>query len=162
MLPFHPKDGYLPYDFEDRFNLLDKEYKLLAVRLTNSYTSIFNTDAKEMAHKILFDELVSKEKKLPIMVSIQNVYNLVNRVFDIANSEVSLRENCGLLAYSPLAGGRLSGKYLNEQNSSRRNGKMEKKADSLNYESIRRPKVNSESWMQDSVTTRWICLKNMA
>ena len=59
---------------------------------------------------------VAKEKNLPIMVSIQNVYNLVNRVFDIANSEVSLRENCGLLAYSPLAGGRLSGKYLNDQN----------------------------------------------
>ena len=59
---------------------------------------------------------VAKEKKLPIMVSIQNVYNLVNRVFDIANSEVSLRENCGLLAYSPLAGGRLSGKYLHDQN----------------------------------------------
>ena len=46
------------------------------------------------------------------MMSIQNVYSLVNRVFDIANSEVSIRENCGLLAYSPLAGGRLSGKYL--------------------------------------------------
>ncbi len=59
---------------------------------------------------------VAKEKNLPVMVSIQNVYNLVNRVFDIANSEVSLRENCGLLAYSPLAGGRLSGKYLNDQN----------------------------------------------
>ena len=59
---------------------------------------------------------ISKEKNLPFMVSIQNVYNLVNRVFDIANSEVSIRENCGLLAYSPLAGGRLSGKYLNGQN----------------------------------------------
>ena len=46
------------------------------------------------------------------MVSIQNVYNLVNRVFDVANSEVSIREQCGLLAYSPLAGGRLSGKYI--------------------------------------------------
>tara|TARA_B100000575_G_scaffold294644_1_gene312598 strand:+ start:14289 stop:15341 length:1053 start_codon:yes stop_codon:yes gene_type:complete len=54
----------------------------------------------------------SKEKNLPRMVSIQNVYSLVNRVFDIANSEVSIRENCGLLAYSPLAGGRLSGKYI--------------------------------------------------
>ena len=54
----------------------------------------------------------SKETKLPRMVSIQNVYSLVNRVFDIANSEVSIREKCGLLAYSPLAGGRLSGKYL--------------------------------------------------
>lgn len=55
----------------------------------------------------------SKEKKLPRMMSIQNVYSLVNRVFDIANSEVALRENCGLLAYSPLAGGRITGKYLN-------------------------------------------------
>ncbi len=54
----------------------------------------------------------SKEKKLPRMMSIQNVYSLVNRVFDIANSEVSIREKCGLLAYSPLAGGRLSGKYI--------------------------------------------------
>ena len=45
--------------------------------------------------------------------SIQNGYNLINRVFDISNSEVSIRENCGLIAYSPLAGGRLSGKYLN-------------------------------------------------
>ena len=48
-------------------------------------------------------------------MSIQNVYSLVNRVFDIANSEVSIREKCGLLAYSPLAGGRLSGKYLNNK-----------------------------------------------
>ena len=55
---------------------------------------------------------ISKEKNLPRMVSIQNVYSLVNRVFDVANSEVSIREKCGLLAYSPLAGGRLSGKYI--------------------------------------------------
>ena len=56
---------------------------------------------------------VSRDKKLPRVVSIQNGYSLVNRLFDIANSEVSIRENCGLLAYSPLAGGRLSGKYSN-------------------------------------------------
>ena len=49
------------------------------------------------------------------MASIQNVYSLVNRVFDIANSEVSIREDCGLLAYSPLAGGRLTGKYINNK-----------------------------------------------
>ena len=58
---------------------------------------------------------VAKEKILPRMMSIQNAYNLVNRVFDISNSEVSIREECGLLAYSPLAGGRLSGKYINQQ-----------------------------------------------
>ena len=55
----------------------------------------------------------AEKKKLPRVMSVQNGYNLVNRVFDIANSEVSIREKCGLLAYSPLAGGRLSGKYLN-------------------------------------------------
>jgi len=59
---------------------------------------------------------IAKEKNLPRMVSIQNVYSLVNRVFDIANSEVSIREKCGLLAYSPLAGGRLSGKYIGNKN----------------------------------------------
>jgi aryl-alcohol dehydrogenase-like predicted oxidoreductase len=55
---------------------------------------------------------IAKEKKLPRMMSVQNGYSLVNRVFDIASSEVSMREQCGLLAYSPLAGGRLSGKYM--------------------------------------------------
>ena len=59
---------------------------------------------------------IAKEQNLPRVVSIQNVYNLVNRVFDIAHSEVSISENCGLLAYSPLAGGRLSGKYIGKRN----------------------------------------------
>ena len=59
---------------------------------------------------------VAKEKRLPRMMSIQNVYSLVNRVFDIGHSEVSIKENCGLLAYSPLAGGRLSGKYKDGAN----------------------------------------------
>ena len=58
---------------------------------------------------------LSKDKNLPRMMSIQNVYSLVNRVFDIANSEVAIREKCGLLAYSPLAGGRLSGKYIDNK-----------------------------------------------
>ena len=57
----------------------------------------------------------SKKNNLPRMMSIQNVYSLVNRVFDIANSEVAIREKCGLLAYSPLAGGRLSGKYIDNK-----------------------------------------------
>ncbi len=49
---------------------------------------------------------------LPRMVSIQNPYNLLNRTFEIGLAEVSLREHCGLLAYSPMAFGALSGKYL--------------------------------------------------
>ena len=58
----------------------------------------------------------AKIKNLPRIMSIQNVYSLVNRVFDISNSEVSIREKCGLLAYSPIAGGRLSGKYIGGKN----------------------------------------------
>ncbi|WP_447593738.1 NADP(H)-dependent aldo-keto reductase [Aquipseudomonas campi] len=50
---------------------------------------------------------------LPRMVSIQNPYNLLNRSFEVGLAEVAIREQCGLLAYSPLAFGMLSGKYDN-------------------------------------------------
>ncbi len=50
---------------------------------------------------------------LPKPVSIQNAYNLINRSFEPALSEVARREDVPLLAYSPLAFGHLSGKYLN-------------------------------------------------
>lgn len=50
---------------------------------------------------------------LPRMVSIQNPYNLLNRSFEVGLAEVAIREQCGLLAYSPLAFGMLSGKYAN-------------------------------------------------
>jgi aryl-alcohol dehydrogenase-like predicted oxidoreductase len=49
---------------------------------------------------------------LPRTVSIQNPYSLLNRTFEIGLAEVSHREDVGLLAYSPLGFGVLSGKYL--------------------------------------------------
>ncbi len=49
---------------------------------------------------------------LPRVVSVQNPYNLLNRSYEVGMAEVSIRENAGLLAYSPLAFGVLSGKYL--------------------------------------------------
>ena len=55
----------------------------------------------------------SKEQGLPRVVSIQNPYNLLNRTFEIGLSEFAHREQTGLLAYSPLAFGVLSGKFLN-------------------------------------------------
>lgn len=48
----------------------------------------------------------------PRVQSIQNAYNLLNRTFETALAEVALREDVGLLAYSPLAQGYLTGKYL--------------------------------------------------
>ncbi len=56
---------------------------------------------------------IHKEKNLPRMMSIQNPYNLLNRSYEIGLSEVSIREEIGCLAYSPLASGYLSGKYRN-------------------------------------------------
>ncbi|MEO1452038.1 MAG: NADP(H)-dependent aldo-keto reductase [Bacteroidota bacterium] len=54
---------------------------------------------------------LAKEHQLPRAVSIQNPYSLLNRLFEVGLSEVAMREQVGLLAYSPLAFGMLSGKY---------------------------------------------------
>ncbi|MCD8408725.1 NADP(H)-dependent aldo-keto reductase [Tenacibaculum finnmarkense] len=54
----------------------------------------------------------SEQYNLPRMSTIQNSYSLIHRGYEQGMSEVSMRENIGLLAYSPLAQGVLSGKYL--------------------------------------------------
>ncbi len=55
----------------------------------------------------------SEAKGLPRVASVQNAYNLLNRTYDTAMAEIFLREQVGLMAYSPLAQGFLTGKYLN-------------------------------------------------
>lgn len=55
---------------------------------------------------------LSRENNLPRISTIQNQYSLLNRAFEIGLSEIALRENVGLLAYSPLSMGALTGKYL--------------------------------------------------
>ncbi|OCQ99070.1 NADP(H)-dependent aldo-keto reductase [Nostoc sp. MBR 210] len=55
----------------------------------------------------------AKQFNLPKVISIQNAYNLLNRVFDGALAEAVYYENVPLLAYSPLGFGYLTGKYLN-------------------------------------------------
>ena len=108
-----PKFGVLDFDYDpndywtnieevlENLDILIKAGKIRYVGLSN-----------ETPWGVMKFLSLANEKNLPRMVSIQNVYSLVNRVFDVANSEVSIREKCGLLAYSPLAGGRLSGKYI--------------------------------------------------
>ena len=56
---------------------------------------------------------ISKSFNLPKMMSVQNPYNLLNRTYEVGLAEISIREKSGLLAYSPLAFGFLSGKYRN-------------------------------------------------
>ncbi len=55
---------------------------------------------------------LAKEKNLPRMVSIQNNYSLLTRTFETSLTEISHREDIGLLAYSPLGYGVLGGRYL--------------------------------------------------
>jgi aryl-alcohol dehydrogenase-like predicted oxidoreductase len=54
---------------------------------------------------------LAEKHGLPVPVSIQNPYNLLNRTFEIGLAECAMREQCGLLAYSPLGFGLLSGKF---------------------------------------------------
>ncbi|MDX1656025.1 MAG: aldo/keto reductase, partial [Candidatus Competibacteraceae bacterium] len=55
---------------------------------------------------------LAREKGWPRVASVQNPYNLLNRAFEVGMAEIAHREQVGLLAYSPLAFGVLSGKYL--------------------------------------------------
>ncbi len=55
---------------------------------------------------------LAEQFDLPRVVSVQNPYSLLNRSYEVGLAEVSIREQCGLLAYSPLGFGVLSGKYL--------------------------------------------------
>ncbi len=57
---------------------------------------------------------IAKEKKLPLIASIQNCYNLINRGLEFGMTEILYREKIGFLAYSPLAFGHLTGKYLKD------------------------------------------------
>lgn len=55
---------------------------------------------------------IAKEYNLPRVATVQNCYNLINRGMEFGMSEVLYRENVGLLAYSPLAFGHLTAKYI--------------------------------------------------
>ncbi len=56
----------------------------------------------------------SERDNLPKVVSMQNAYNLINRTYDSSLREMGYRENVPLLAYSPMAFGHLSAKYIND------------------------------------------------
>ena len=58
---------------------------------------------------------LAEKHGLPRIISVQNPYNLLNRSFEVGMAEIAHREELPLLAYSPLAFGALSGKYLDDQ-----------------------------------------------
>ena len=104
-LGYQHKDDTDWNKFEDILNSLDKIINSGKIR----YIGLSNETAWGLSK---FLE-ISKIKQLPRMMSVQNPYSLLNRTYEVGLAEVSIREKSGLLAYSPLAFGYLTGKYRN-------------------------------------------------
>ena len=90
------------YNILNELNKFVKEGKIRTIGLSN-----------ETAWGTLQFSKISKENNFPKIVTIQNEYSLMCRHFDLDLAEVCHHENVGLLSFSPLACGILSGKYLN-------------------------------------------------
>lgn len=102
--------GYQAVDDDDEVPLLDT---LMALRdLVDLGKVRFIGVSNETPWGLMRYLALAEKHDLPRMVSIQNPYSLLNRTFEIGLGEISHRESVGLLAYSPLAFGMLSGKYL--------------------------------------------------
>ncbi len=104
-LGYEHKDDSEWNDFEDVLNSLNEIIKSGKIK----YIGLSNETAWGLSK---FLE-ISKTKNLPRVMSVQNPYNLLNRTYEIGLAETSVREKSGLLAYSPLGSGVLSGKYRN-------------------------------------------------
>ena len=108
------KLGYKHQDKEKEWNSIKSILNVLKQFVDQGkvrYIGLSNESAWGLSK---FLEL-SKLQDLPRVVSVQNPYNLLNRTYEIGLAEISIRERSGLLAYSPLASGVLTGKYRNDQ-----------------------------------------------
>jgi aryl-alcohol dehydrogenase-like predicted oxidoreductase len=102
----NPKDTWTD-NFEEALEVLDDLIKAGKIR----HIGISNESPWG-----LMRYLELSKKGLPKAITIQNPYSLLTRVFEIGNSEMCMREEVGLLAYSPLGFGRLTGKYRGGHN----------------------------------------------
>ena len=67
---------------------------------------------------------LAKDKGFEKIVSIQNPYSLLNRIYEVGLAEISHHEQVGLLAYSPLGFGQLTGKYIDKTEKIQGSGSM--------------------------------------
>ena len=65
---------------------------------------------------------LAKDARHEKIITIQNPYSLLNRIYEVGLAEISQHENIGLLAYSPLGFGQLTGKYINKTEENTRLG----------------------------------------
>jgi len=71
--------------------------------------------SNETSWGVMKTQAYANKKKIDGFITIQNPYNLINRTFEVNLSEVAIRENIPLLAYSPLGMGMLTGKYHQQE-----------------------------------------------
>ncbi|MFM1890928.1 MAG: hypothetical protein RLZ44_5, partial [Pseudomonadota bacterium] len=103
--------GYVHPDHDDMTPLLETLQVLSELVLAGKVRQIGVSN--ETPWGLMQYLRLAERHGLPRMVSIQNPYSLLNRSFEVGLAEIAHRERVGLLAYSPLGFGVLSGKYLN-------------------------------------------------
>ena len=107
---FDPKDDFIKgkkidwVSIESQLTSIDSLVKEGKVR----YFALSN----ELPWGVMEFIRIAKSMELPLICGIQNGYNLINRVVELGLTEILFRENLGFLAYSPLAFGHLTGKYI--------------------------------------------------
>jgi len=112
--PADPFSGKLEYKHENSDNSVSIEETLDALNNLVKAGKVRHIGiSNETAWGINQYLKYSEQKKFARIVSIQNAYNFLNRKFEIALSEIAITEKVGLLVYSPLASGYLTGKYRN-------------------------------------------------
>jgi aryl-alcohol dehydrogenase-like predicted oxidoreductase len=115
----HWPDRYVPLFGQATFNPKQDREMIPIVEQLAAFAKLF--EAGKIRYLGLSNETpwgicqfctAAQQLNLPRIVSVQNAYNLLNRVADPAVVEACYREQLGFLAYSPLGFGNLSGKYL--------------------------------------------------
>ncbi|OIQ20551.1 MAG: aldo/keto reductase [Bacteriovorax sp. MedPE-SWde] len=105
--------GNLGFEYNENEDFLPIEETLRALEELKKEGKIRNIGLSNETPWGLMKYLeLAKSEGLSQVVSVQNPYSLLNRTYEIGMSEISIREKVGLLAYSPLGFGVLSGKYL--------------------------------------------------
>ncbi|PCI63958.1 MAG: aldo/keto reductase [Kordiimonadales bacterium] len=103
VLGYLPTPGENPVQLEETLSAMQELVdagKVRAIGLSN-----------ETAWGAMHALKLSETSNVPRVATVQNAYNLLNRSYEVGLAELDDKENCGLLAYSPLASGFLTGKY---------------------------------------------------
>ena len=104
--------GKLNYNHEEESDFIDLHTQLEALdELVKAGKIKYIGLSNETSWGLMKFILLSEKFNLPKVMSVQNPYSLLNRSYEVGLAEISIRERCGLLAYSPLAFGMLTGKY---------------------------------------------------